>query len=108
MKPVREEGENMTSRDCIEDIRDAINQIEFYVELKIVGASTDRNRDRRYEEDIGRAVSKLVELRLKGTLSDQVLEDWHNTPADHGQGFITGLVNLTDHLKMKYDESAPN
>jgi|GEM_PF-4681995 hypothetical protein len=93
----------MTSRDCIEEIRDAINQIEFYVELKLLGTvSSSEDIERRYELDIGRAVSRLVELRLEGTLNENALEKWHGIPADHSQGFITGLLKLTDFLKSKY------
>ena len=93
----------MTSRDCIEEIRDAINQIEFYVELKLLGTvSSSEDIERRYELDIGRAVSRLVELRLEGTLNENALEKWRGIPADHSQGFITGLLKLTDFLKSKY------
>ena len=93
----------MTSRDCVEEIRDVIDQIEFYVELKLLAAvPSSEGIERRYEQDVGRAVSKLVELRLEGTLNDNVLEKWHGIPADHSQGFITGLLKLTDYLKSKY------
>lgn len=93
----------MTSRDCIEEIRDAINQIEFYVELRLTGVERiAESVERRYEQDIGRTIARLVDLRLEGVLNDKALEQWHGVPADHSHGFITALIKLTDSLKSKY------
>jgi hypothetical protein len=93
----------MTSRDCVEEIRDAIDQIEFYVELTVVGPEPNsEDIERRYKQDIGRTISRLIELRLEGILDDKALERWQGVPADHSQGFITALIKLTDVLKSKY------
>ncbi len=92
-----------TSSHCIEEIRDAVNQIEFYVELKVSEQPRDAETvERRYQQDIGRAIGKLIELRLDGLLNDESLEKWHSLPADHSLGFITALIKLTDHMKSKY------
>ena len=92
-----------TSSHCIEEIRDAVNQIEFYVELKVSEQPRDAETvERRYQQDIGRAIGKLIELRLEGLLNDESLEKWHALPADHSLGFITTLIKLTDHMKSKY------
>jgi hypothetical protein len=92
-----------TSTYCIEEIRDAINQIEFYVELKVSEPPRDAEVvERRYQQDIGKAIGRLIELRLEGLLSDESLEKWHALPVDHSLGFVTALIKLTDHMKTKY------
>jgi hypothetical protein len=96
----------MRSTDCIEEIRDVVNQIEFYVELKLTETPPYAEREvleRRYQQDIGRAIAKLVELRLEGALSDQVLDKWHSMLVDHSDGLVTAVVKLTDRLKSKYN-----
>jgi hypothetical protein len=91
-----------SSRDCIEEIRDVINQIEFFVELRLVDIPESERIERRYEQDIGRAISRLVDLRLEGKLNEKAIEQWQSAPADHSQGFVTALIKLTDFLKSKY------
>ena len=71
-----------SSRDCIEEIRDVINQIEFYVELQTVDTADSEKIERRYEQDIERAISRLVDLRLEGKLNEKAIEQWQGAPAD--------------------------